>query len=452
MSGQIADLQARSDEIERELKGRRVILPPLNALLSDLIIPTSLVLTIRDTEPSANPAMWLQAIAELEEKMTAVKARGSKVKGARELESLVEGLALKALHSLPPFLLTLIRPLRSASKGLSTNLAVMQTALLLKYQPFYAFLLRQSARHAKQVERGYVNAARAYFETGMRRYARALGSIRARAPDKNDLIGSVTAEDLANGNKPPAGVKAMYDRLQYAEADGEGEASAVVLAYQADELKFSLPVEAVFRSLGLVVLDNASSEFTFIVRFFARQTLARPERVRSHESTPLDSPVLGPISDAGRSRLSARARRTPEPELKDAERIWHEVLDPGLEAATALFNQCIATPPPAIPLLTMIRANDRLLAIAEGRGALPLVPYLTGWKMALWPLYRKAMDAHIESLKALANEAEGKGLAGVFGKGVKDAAVRIVAVRYAALFACVVALSDEAEEAMMFSR
>ncbi|BEJ17281.1 hypothetical protein CspHIS471_0606820 [Cutaneotrichosporon sp. HIS471] len=437
VSGQIADLQARSDEIERELKGRRVILPPLNALLSDLIIPTSLVLTIRDTEPSANPQMWLQAIAELEDKMGAVKSRGAKVKGARELESLVDALALKALHTLPPFLLTLIRPLRSASKGLSTNLAVMQTSLLLKYQPFYAFLLRQSPRHAKQVERGYVNAARAYYETGMRRYGRALGLIRARAPDKPDLIGVVGAEE-----KP---AKAMYARLQYADLDGEGEAAAVVLAYQADDVKYALPVEAVFRSLGLVVLDNASAEFTFIVRFFSRPALRR-----SHEGSPLDSPVLGPVSDAGRSRLSTH-RRTPEPELRDAERIWHEVLDAGLESATALFKECIATPPPAIPLLTMIRANDRLISIAEGRGALPLIPYLTGWKMTLWPLYRKAMDAHIESLRALANEAEGKGLAGVFGKGVKDAAVRVVAVRYAALFACVVALSDEAEEAMMFS-
>lgn len=217
-----------------------------------------------------------------------------------------------------------------------------------------------------------------------------------------------------------------------------------------------------FRSLGLVLLDNASAEFTFIVRFFARASVGastpshRPERVRSHETTPLDSPVLGPVSDAGRSRVSARRRpaSTPDPAegLKDAERIWHEVLDSALESCSSFFNAAIATPPPAIPLLTMIRLNDRLLAIAESRGALPLVPYLTGWKMALWPLYRKAMDAQIDSLKALATEAEGKGLAGFIGKGVKDAQVRVVGVRYAALFACVVALSDEAEEAMMFSK
>lgn len=211
-----------------------------------------------------------------------------------------------------------------------------------------------------------------------------------------------------------------------------------------------------FRSLGLVLLDNASAEFTFIVRFFARQTVtatSRPERVRSHETTPLDSPVLGPVSEAGRSRVSTRRRAaTPEAELKDAERIWHEVFDSALDSCTSLFQAAIATPPPSIPLLAMIRMNDRLLVTADARGALPLIPYLTGWKMTLWPLYRKAMDAHIESLKLLANEAEGKGLAGVFGKGVKDAQVRVVGVRYAALFACVVALSDEAEEAMMFSR
>lgn len=102
-------------------------------------------------------------------------------------------------------------------------------------------------------------------------------------------------------------------------------------------------------------------------------------------------------------------------------------------------------------LLTLIRLNDRIIATAESRGAEPLIAYLTGWKMALWPLYRKAMDAHVDSLKALADAAEGKGFASYLVKGVKDSQVRVVAVRYAAMFACIVALADEAEEAMMFS-
>jgi len=102
--------------------------------------------------------------------------------------------------------------------------------------------------------------------------------------------------------------------------------------------------------------------------------------------------------------------------------------------------------------LTLIRLNDRLLSICDSRGTLPLISFLQAQKLAMWPIYRKEMDAHIDSLKRLADEAEGRGLAGFVGKGVKDGAVRQVANRYAALFSCVTALSEEAEEAMIFSR
>lgn len=116
---------------------------------------------------------------------------------------------------------------------------MLQTSLLLKYQPFFAFLYRQSPRLAKQVERGYVNAARAYYETGMRRYARALAQIKARTVEKSELIGVVSSEAAqAVLNKTPVGVKQAYERLQYADLDVEGEAGSVVLAYMADEKDF----------------------------------------------------------------------------------------------------------------------------------------------------------------------------------------------------------------------
>lgn len=164
----------------------------------------------------------------------AVKARG-RVKAAHEMESTIEGLRIKALTQLPSFLLSLIRPLRSASTGLSTNLAVLQTSLLLKYQPFYAFVLRQSPKMAKQVERGYVNAARAYYETGMRRYARALGVIRSRTTDKSELIGVVSSDAaLEVLEKTQPGVQEAYERLKYAQLDMEGAEAQVTLAYMAD--------------------------------------------------------------------------------------------------------------------------------------------------------------------------------------------------------------------------
>lgn len=209
----------------------------------------------------------------------------------------------------------------------------------------------------------------------------------------------------------------------------------------------------------LVLVDNASAEFTFIVRFFARAAAASP--TRKHDDTPTESAATSHIdaaSEAGQSRAGTPRNRSRlgvtelNDNLKDAERIWHEVFDSALEYVSAFCTSVLSPAPPAIPLLTLIRLNDRLLAICDSRGTLPLISFLQAQKLAMWPIYRKEMDAHIDSLKRLADEAEGRGLAGFVGKGVKDGAVRQVANRYAALFTCVTALSEEAEEAMIFSR
>ncbi|KAL7422535.1 Vacuolar protein sorting-associated protein 52 [Cryptotrichosporon argae] len=473
VSGQVHDLQSRSDSIERQLRGRRTIIPPLTALLEEIIVPPALVLTLRDTTPSSAPDQWLAAVPALEARLAATKSR-SRVRAAAELDAVLEPLAARVLSVLPAFLLTLIKPLRSASRGLGTNLPVLQTSLLLKYQPFYAFLARHAPRHAKQVERGYVNAARAYYETGFRRYARALAQIKARNADRPELVGVVGADATqAVLNRAPPAVRQAYDRLVFAtfeadtDSEGAGAGAGVTLAYEADDKDRRVPLEALFRSLALVLLDNASSEFTFIVRFFARATseAGAPNGTATHDArsragTPVDSPALGSdaLSEAGKSRASvphsARRRRGAAGDgdgLREAERVWHEVFDPALESCTAFFASALVPTPGAITLLTLIRLNDAVLATADARGTTPLMPYLTGWKMALWPAYRKEMDRQVDSVKRLADEAEGKGLAGVFGKGVKDGVVGQVAVRYAGLYGCVVALADEAEEAMLFS-
>jgi hypothetical protein len=177
-------------------------------LLNDITIPPELVLALRDTQPSDNPDLWLSGIAQLDAKIQLCQSRG-KVAATLEMKTVIDGLRAKALAQLPPFLLSLIRPLRSPNKGLSTNLAVLQTSLLLKYQPFYAFLVANGPHIAKQVERGYVNAARSYYETALRRYTRALTTVKARTVD-NDTI-----------------------NLDYAEIEG-----AAVLLYMADDKDF----------------------------------------------------------------------------------------------------------------------------------------------------------------------------------------------------------------------
>jgi hypothetical protein len=84
---------------------------------------------------------------------------------------------MQAATKLRAFFLALFQPIRG---NVTTNMQVMQTSVLLKYKPLFAFLQRQAPNVAQEVQRSYVGAARVYYETGFRRYARSLGWIKVR--------------------------------------------------------------------------------------------------------------------------------------------------------------------------------------------------------------------------------------------------------------------------------
>jgi hypothetical protein len=128
-----------------------------------------------------------------------------------------------------------------------------------------------------------------------------------------------------------------------------------------------------------------------------------------------------------RNGSTVSERGVPDETLHTAERIWHEVLDPALDYCQSFFTSIITpAPPPAMSILTIIRLNDRVLASIDHRGCVPLEAFCMGWKLALWPVFQKEMGRHMDSLKKLADEAEGKGFASLVGRSIKDAMVRQV--------------------------
>lgn len=74
-----------------------------------------------------------------------------------------------------------------------------------------------------------------------------------------------------------------------------------------------------------------------------------------------------------------------------------------------------------------------------------------GLKLTMWPMFQKELDAHIDSVKRLADAAAGGGFGALLAKAPKDATVRQVCERYAEFFTSIVALSGEEDEAMVFS-
>ena len=126
--------------------------------------------------------------------------------------------------------------------SMTTNLNVIQSSVFMKFRPLFAFLQRQAAPVALEVQRAYIAAVRTYLETGFRRYIRSLGwikvqsmdrtppnslmnllSIQTRTTENTDLIVTAAGE----GSEPEVDV----ERLSYARIDGPGP----VLAYMAEE-------------------------------------------------------------------------------------------------------------------------------------------------------------------------------------------------------------------------
>ncbi len=126
--------------------------------------------------------------------------------------------------------------------------------------------------------------------------------------------------------------------------------------------------------------------------------------------------------------------------------------------------------PPVIPLLTIIRLTEDVVAEVQKRSCGPLETYIFTLRLKMWPAFQKLMAEHIDALKKSAEGAS----AGYFRRGstTTDATVSAVSVisvvspprgrfltarlqvcrRYVTFFNSFVALTDQPEETMIFAK
>ncbi|KAH0587741.1 hypothetical protein H2248_006500 [Termitomyces sp. 'cryptogamus'] len=446
VSGQISELQDRSKAIENRLKARRRIEKPLSSLLADITIPPALATLILDS-PVGEP--WIEGIEDFERRLVTIKAR-SRVKAARDLGEVAEGLRIVAATKLRAFFLALFEPIRS---NVTTNMQVIQTSVLLKYNGFFAFLQRQAPDVAHEVQRSYVGAARVYYETGFRRYARSLTLIKARFVEKHEnIVASEREKDL----------QVDLERLAFAKIVGPG----VTLAYMADDKSHKEPIEALLRSLLLVFLDNATSEYTFVKTFFSVEaSLPTKESSNSILSPSLQSPDRATFadqrsvaeSDYGGQRvvspgivnsLSAAETASKE-EQAGTDALWKQVMDPVMTYCESFLKSTLDPIPPAVPLLTMIRLMEDVVVEVQKRNCPPVEFYVFALRLQMWPVFQKAMAENVDALKKL---AEG-GSSGYFSRAIatSDAGVSSICKRYTIMFSSFIQLTEQEEETMIFA-
>lgn len=447
VSGQISELQARSKEIDQRLKSRRRIEKPLSKLVSELTIPPALILTILDTEVGES---WIPAIDDFEGRLRTLEVR-ARVKAARDLGDISEGLRIVAATKLRAFFLALLHPIKDS---VTTNLQVLQSSVYMKYRSLFSFLQRKAEPVAKEIQDSYVAAARTYYETAFRRYIRSLGWLRSKVTEKFEALVTLSVHQ--------DGSRLDHERLAYAKIDG----SSVILAYMADDKTHKEPLEAILRSLFLVLMDNATAEYSFITTFFSFQSLAPVDDQENTSSVPLLSPDHGVVDDR-KSVVDSEARTevagpnisvsnngrgrfmdTDKSALQELVNLWKRVFDPVLEYTKAFLVTVVEPSPPAIPLLTMIRLTEAVLAEVQKRQCSPLETFFFTVRLQLWPVFQKVMTEHCDSLKKVAEKPSG-----YFAKTnpTSDTMVSNICQSYTVMFQSFVLLTSEAEETMIFS-
>lgn len=185
-----------------------------------------------------------------------------------------------------------------------------------------------------------------------------IDGLQARVTEKFQSIATMSTEDN--------GTHGDLERLTYAKLDGPG----VILAYQADDkthvsastfgtdqrAKYypkKEPLEAILRSLFLVLMDNATAEYSFVASFFFVEPLEPPPSVREPEGGQLSVTSEEPHGHNNDSATDSEAAtpvpnpRALEPQglgrlatMDKAERmelgdIWKQIFDPVLEYTKA---------------------------------------------------------------------------------------------------------------------
>ena len=495
LSTHISALQATSHQIDSRLDATRDVEVQLASFLSHIALSPRIVELFFETEPDSRPELWLKAVKQLERVLDATSpsasitlpngpdAVGTDVKAVQEVRAVAEACKNVVATKLRNYL---IAPHSSIKASVTTNLQVLQTSVLLRHhRPLYAFLARQMPRVAIDVQRSYVGSARLYFETAFRRYARSLGVIRKRWTEASsgveitDLpgaawnaataISSLQANMTAvsriqariGGNGTPARTAQEADsdsngdpwlfpanRLQYARLESN---AGTVLGYLADESHFKACPENLFRSLSLVLLDNACSEYTFLVRFFEGiSDDVEPATSRADERSKASTVggAVGPDESASVTGADETVDEEAGPEatvvqlgaaeqrrLKGrgaSDEIFKQVMEPSVatwvtfsktllsvptSTTTAVVSAATAatggggssgtgmTPGGYFSLLSMLTLNDALLELLTARGCTSSLveSALMGFKITAYPLVKRFLDDQISALSSLSS-------------------------------------------------
>ncbi|KAF9913671.1 Vacuolar protein sorting-associated protein 52, partial [Lobosporangium transversale] len=136
--------------------------------------------------------------------------------------------------------------------------------------------------------------------------------------------------------------------------------AGLILIHVANEENLKYPYEVLFRSFNLALIDNASSEYLFLVEYFSKRSQADIEGIKA---------------------------------------VFTHIFDPTLKLGLANIKEYADSSYDALGILLCLRINRQLAKELERRKIPMLDKYGDAIHMILWPRFQTVIDMHIDSVR-----------------------------------------------------
>ncbi|KAJ1999070.1 Vacuolar protein sorting-associated protein 52, partial [Coemansia thaxteri] len=285
INNDIQSLQNDSLSMSIKLKNRVVAERQLDKIIQGVVIPPNAVRLICDGEVNER---YLECLVDVNKRIAYMRVHSkqhNRLKAFQEIQPELDRLCQRASSKTREFLLEKINVLRS----LNSNAHVLQSSIFLKYRFFNHFLIERHPEAAVEVRDNYIHIMRQYYLDHFDAYQRGLMKLERVVADKADVIGMEETNKLSlfGAAKPVVRDKAnvfnLGTRAASALIEGEDSPQAIVLSIAGDTNE-KYPFEALFHSYSLALVDNATTEYEFIMQFFvspkARQKITGSDMAR----------------------------------------------------------------------------------------------------------------------------------------------------------------------------
>ncbi|EEB07710.1 GARP complex subunit Vps52 [Schizosaccharomyces japonicus yFS275] len=328
----------RSRRIQVKLKNMEAAQAKLVGEIDNSVVPPPLIRSICSGDMDAPE--WLLSLDQLS---TLLAAGAQNEKQGKFVEMLRD----KAIERIRNYIVASIRAFRRALVDING----LQQGHFTSKAPFYAFCFQYNKELALELQQAYVNTMRWCYSYHLEQYCKFLEQLHVQ---KGEII---KVEDDKRGFFSLTRTSALTVQQNFSLGLRSNEnLNSIITVAQLPRLNTQhIHLERVFSSLELVLTENASSEYSFLMEYFS---------------------------------LSGEERTT----------VFNQIFEPAFSVCNHYLHDLIHASQDCLGVLICIRFTQGLALESQKKLVPVLEPHLNSMLLMLWPRFQAIMDLHSQSI------------------------------------------------------